>query len=337
MSVSTTDNKQEEALSFIEVLTRTPRLSPEQWAALNPAAKWLVMVRAVVLVMTANAALIGIVVAAAEVSLAWDRVVGLILGLTLAHATNNLVNDWTDTRTGVDDGNYFRRQYGTHVIQDGLVTARAFFAITLLTGLTALLCGVYLVMQLGTSVLLLTLAGAFFVLFYTWPLKHYALGEIAVLLVWGPLITAGSTWVLTETLTLKTLLISLIAGIGPTLVIFGKHMDKYSHDKPRGVRTLPVVLGPDNSRYLMFALLAAKWLLILLAILVYDMPALWLCLLAAYPLLPLAQSLRSARPETEPDDYPVGIWPLWYAAYAFRYCRDFSFYFLLALIVSIWL
>lgn len=337
MSISTTDSKSEEALTFVEVLTRTPRLTPSQWTQLNPVTKWLVMVRAVVLVMTANAALIGIVVAAAEVNLAWDRVIALILGLTLAHATNNLVNDWTDARTGVDEDNYFRRQYGTHVIQDGLVTTRSFLLTTLLTGTAALLCGLYLVAQIGPTVLLLTLAGAFFVLFYTWPLKHYALGEIAVLLVWGPLITAGSTWVLTETMTLKSLLISLIAGIGPTLVIFGKHMDKYSHDKPQGVKTLPVVLGPDNSRHLMFTLLAAKWLLILLAILVFDLPALWLCLLAVYPLLPLVQSLRSARPETEPVDYPVGIWPLWYAAYSFRYCRDFSFYILLALIVSIWL
>ena len=29
------------------------------------------------------------------------------------------------------------------------------------------------------------LAGAFFVLFYTWPLKYYGLGEPAVLVVWG--------------------------------------------------------------------------------------------------------------------------------------------------------
>src|SRR2546430_10339218 len=32
-----------------------------------------------------------------------------------------------------------------------------------------------------------SLAGAVFVLFYTYPLKYIGLGEVAVILVWGPL------------------------------------------------------------------------------------------------------------------------------------------------------
>ena len=41
------------------------------------------------------------------------------LGLLLAHATNNLLNDYTDSRRGIDSGNYFRNQYGAHVLEDG--------------------------------------------------------------------------------------------------------------------------------------------------------------------------------------------------------------------------
>ena len=34
------------------------------------------------------------------------------IGLIFAHATNNLFNDFTDYRPGVDKDNYFRTQYG---------------------------------------------------------------------------------------------------------------------------------------------------------------------------------------------------------------------------------
>ena len=38
--------------------------------------------------------------------------------------------------------------------------------------------------------------------------------------------------------------------LGATLVIFGKHIDKISADKPKKVFTLPVIIGEENARYL---------------------------------------------------------------------------------------
>ena len=45
--------------------------------------------------------------------------------------------------------------------------------------------------------LALMAAGAFFVLFYTWPLKYIGLGELAVIIVWGPLMVGGGYFVVT--------------------------------------------------------------------------------------------------------------------------------------------
>lgn len=293
------------------------------------------MVRAVVLVMTLSSVVAGIMLAMTETTLMWDRVIALVIGLTLAHATNNLINDWTDTHMGIDEDNYFRRQYGTHVLEDGLVSRRNFWLTTIVTGLLALSCGIYLVAALGTIVLYLTLAGAFFVLFYTWPLKHWGLGELAVFLVWGPLLTAGSFWVLTEHISSKVFLVSLLVGIGPTFVILGKHMDKYSYDLPRAVKTLPVVIGLPASRNLMLALLLVQWLLIIFLFSVYGMNGLLFCLLSLIALRPLVISLKAPHPESPPEDYPADVWPLWYSAFAFRYCRDFGFCLLIGLLVPL--
>jgi 1,4-dihydroxy-2-naphthoate octaprenyltransferase len=68
----------------------------------------------------------------------------------------------------------------------------------LVTGLIALLPGLYLlwINNWDPMILMLIAMGAFFVLFYTWPLKYLALGEVAVLLVWGPLMIGGGYYVL---------------------------------------------------------------------------------------------------------------------------------------------
>ena len=59
--------------------------------------------------------------------------------------------------------------------------------------LEALTAGLYLIFSNANDpiIWILLAAGAFFVLFYTWPLKGLGLGEVAVLVVWGPLMIGG--------------------------------------------------------------------------------------------------------------------------------------------------
>ena len=76
-------------------------------------------------------------------------------------------------------------------------------------------------------------AGAFFVLFYTWPLKYIGLGELAVLIVWGPLMVGGGYYCITGEWSWPVVLASIPYALGPVTVIFGKHIDKSKDDGPR--------------------------------------------------------------------------------------------------------
>lgn len=312
------------------LLREIPRLDAATWHALPPFHRWLVMVRAPVLIMTFCAAMTGVLLGLRDGHFYPDRLLALIAGLLLAHATNNLINDWVDHYQGIDRNNYFRQQYGTHVLEDALVGQGRFFRVTVVTGLLALCCGAYLVMVTGPVTGYLMAAGAFFVLFYTWPLKHLALGELSVLIVWGPLIVAGSYFLLTGTVTGGVIMLSVIAGIPPTLVILGKHMDKLSQDRCRSIRTLPVVIGLTASRRLCLALIGIQWLLIAL------MAQLWLlvCLLSVPALWSLVGLLRREPPTRPPADYPANVWPLWYSAGAFLYARNFGLALLAAILLS---
>ena len=165
-------------------LAQMPKLSQSEWQAMDPVAKWLIACRAAVLFMTFTAAALGGLMAWRAG--AFDLQLWLIttFGLMFAHATNNLLNDLTDSRRGIDRDNYYRNQYGVHVLEDGLMNMRQFWRYLGVTAAVALALGGWLIAQRSGLTLNLMLAGAFFVLFYTFPLKYIGLGEPAVLLVW---------------------------------------------------------------------------------------------------------------------------------------------------------
>ena len=329
------DNESREGLPLSEILLRTPDMDQNQWQSLSWINRWLVMVRAVVLILTVMACAVGILAALADGVFYIDRAIALIIGLTFAHATNNLLNDLIDHRKSIDKDNYFRSRYGVHVLENNFVSNTSFLLITILTGCVAVGCGLYLIVEIGSTILILTVVGAFFVVFYTWPLKHIALGELSVLLVWGPLLVGGSYYVMTESLTPEVMMLSIVYGIGPTLVIMGKHLDKYNDDKHRHISSLPVLIGQDAARYLTIALLVTQWGLLL--VLVMTQPAYWLlfCLVCLPGLLKFIRCFREPPPAAKPETYPNDVWPLWYSAFAFRYTRDFGILLLLGLVAGL--
>ena len=204
-----------------KALTVMPRINKQDWDGLDIVSRWLIATRSAVIIMTfTSAAFAGLL--AAKVGRFEGLLFALVtLGLCLAHATNNLVNDLTDYWKGVDEGNYFRTQYGPQTVQDGFLSVKQLLLYAALTGAAALAVGGYLVALRGEIVLMLLGAGAFFVLFYTFPLKYIGLGEPAVLAVWGPLMVGGSYYVITGEWSNNVAVASIAYALGPTAVLFG--------------------------------------------------------------------------------------------------------------------
>jgi 1,4-dihydroxy-2-naphthoate octaprenyltransferase len=316
-------------------LDRMPKLTQNEWQALDPVAKWLIACRASVLFMTFTAAALGGLMAWRDGAFQWDLWLATVLGLMFAHATNNLLNDYTDSRRGIDRDNYYRNQYGVHVLEDGLMSETQFWRYVGVTAGVALLLGGWLVYQRSGLTLDLMLAGAFFVLFYTWPLKYYGLGEPAVLLVWGPLMVGGSYYVLAGQWSWDVTWLSLVFALGPTTVLFGKHTDKLAADRAKGVNTLPVLIGEQNSRYCVLAMVAAQYLLCIALVATGVFHWSLLLVLAGLPLIPrLLRVYREPKPAEAPPNYPRSIWPLWFSAHAFRHTRRFTSLFLLGLLAD---
>ena len=314
-----------------------PRISKEEWQHLDVISKWLISTRAAVLIMTFISAAIAGILAYQHGQFHLGLWLLLVVGLILAHATNNLFNDFTDYIKGVDKDNYFRAQYGPQPLEHGLMTKRQLLTYAAVTGLLALAAGAALVYVRGSLALILLGLGVFFVLFYTYPLKYIALGELAVLAVWGPLMIGGGYYVITGEWSWNVVLASLPYALGVTTVIFGKHIDKYTVDKEKGIHTLPVLLGERTARAVVVGMTALQYLMVAYLVLTgFFSPVLLIVFLALPVFLKVFLPMfRQPKPLDRPEEYPADAWPLWFVASAFMHNRRFGMLYLLGLILDV--
>ena len=312
-----------------------PRISKEEWEALDIISRWLIATRAAVLVMTfLSAALAGIFAYRAD-QFDWTLWLLIAFGLVMAHATNNLLNDYTDFVKGVDQDNYYRAQYGPQPLVHGLLTKKQLLTYAAVTGLIALSAGIALIAMRGGLTWIFLVLGVFFVLFYTWPLKYIALGEIAVLIVWGPLMIGGGYYVITGDWNWYVVLASLPYALGVTGVIFGKHIDKFEVDKAKKIHTLPVLLGERNSRITVVSMFILQYLAVVYLVAAGFFTPLPLIVLLAIPVLrQILPLFRQPKPPEKPADFP-DVWPNYFVAAAFQHNRRFGSLFLLGLILDV--
>ncbi len=315
----------------------TANLSPDK--EMDIISKWMIITRAAVFSMTATSGLIGGLLAAARSDRPhWLNFALALIGLVLAHAANNMINDFFDLEEGVDTDEYARAQYAPHPILSGMISKRnLLLAILTVTFIDALIM-VYFLFNVGSMVLVFALSGFFISVFYVAPpirLKHIGLGEPGVFIVWGPLMIGG-TYLVTagELPTLGIWLACVPYALIVSTVLIGKHIDKIEADGEKGIRTLPVVIGERNALWLNMALMAAFYPIVALLVLAGTLGVWVLLIVLALPrLLRVLKIYTAPRPQEPPADYPV--WPLWYVSAAFFHNKLAGGLFVLGLIMNL--
>lgn len=301
--------------------------------------RWLLITRASVFPMTITSAVLGGLLAVAgptPVDANGGFFALTLLGLVLAHAANNMINDWFDLSGGVDSESYVRGQYAPHPILSGLISKPGLVTAIAVTNLLDLAILVYLYAQRGWPVIAFALAGLFISVFYVAPplkLKHHGLGEPGVFLVWGPLMIGGTYFVTTGQIPAWVIAASLPYALLVTVVLFGKHIDKLEADSAKGIHTLPVLLGESQARWVAQALIVAYFAVVGVLVLAGTL-GLWT--LATFAALPRARqvirTIGAPRPAAPPPGYP--LWPLWYVAWAFLLTRLAGLLLALGLLVN---
>jgi 1,4-dihydroxy-2-naphthoate octaprenyltransferase len=315
-------------------IIRTQNLSEDR--AMDWMSRWLLITRASVFPMTILSAGIGGLLAARAPDANWWYFTVAAIGLVAAHAANNMINDYFDTESGVDEGGYVRTQYAPHPIFSGLTTKRGLITAILIINLLDLGILIYLTQARGWAVAVFALLGLFISVFYVAPplkLKHRGLGEPSVLIVWGPLMIGGTYYVTAGVLPPWVLVASIPYALLVGCVLIGKHVDKLEADTEKGIRTLPVILGRERSLFLNQQLMIAFFLLVGLLVLDGTLGVACLLVFLGIPrLIKVLKIYNQPRPESAPEGYP--IWPLWYVAWAFGITRTAGTLFLVGLIAD---
>ncbi len=290
---------------------------------LDGVTKWLVVTRAAVLPMSLFAGLIAGLLAVRADGFSWPLFLLALVGVLLAHANNNIMNDLSDTDVGLDTASYPRALYAPHPILSGMVRRRQMGLAVIGLNLACFVIMIVLATQRGWPVIVFAVLGLFLSIAYTSPplrLKKRGLGEPDVFIVWGPLMIAGTYFSAVGELPWQVWLASVPYGLLCTTVLMGKHIDKIEYDAPTGTRTLPVVLGEARARRVTVGLLVAFYATVGLAVALGALPWPTLLVVGGLPLLrKVAKAFGSPRPAAPPAGFPV--WPLWFAAICFVHVR----------------
>ena len=305
----------------------------EEIRGLDAVSKFLYAARSIILVISAQAAVIAGLLAAAERRFAWLPFLLVLVGFVVAHMVSNLSNDYFGFKRGHDTPDSPRMRYTVHPLASGVLDTR-----TLLTGLAvlALIGGgitAYFIAERGWLAVGFAAAGIAIMWFYDAapvPLKSIGLGELAVFLVWGPLMVGGGHAVITGQVSSEAIAASIPYGLGVMSILTGKHIDQMQFDAGKGNRTLPVLLGERGARTLNRAVVAIMYALVAGLIVLGRLTPFAALVVVALPRALRAWSvLGRARPDAPPPGY-VG-WPLWYHRACLEHNRRFGWLYILGL------
>jgi 1,4-dihydroxy-2-naphthoate octaprenyltransferase len=224
-------------------------------------------------------------------------------GVLCIHLGANLANDFFDEITGCDRLNPDPTPFsgGSRVIQQGLLSARAVLAASLVFFAAGVAQGLWLNHVVpGNGVLLLGFLGVVCGVVYTAvpaKLSYRGAGEFLVFFSFGPLVVAGSYLCQADTLDSFAFLVSLPAGLLVVSILLINEVLDITSDSRAGKRTLIVALG-ERRGYTLFLLTyvgAFVWLALGLVLRVYPP-------VAGLAFLPLVAFIRQILPRNALQD-----------------------------------
>jgi 1,4-dihydroxy-2-naphthoate polyprenyltransferase len=307
-----------------------------EWDALDVVSKWLIATRSAVTTVTLYSCVIAGLFALRAGSRDWLAWIVMTIGLFLAHGANNLLNDYTDFRRGVDTDNYFRTQYGVHPLAQGFWSKPVQMRWFVVTGLLGLAAAVFAIVRSSFDpvVIGIFVYGSLMLLLYTWPLKHFAVGELTIFLIWGPVMIGGVYLVLAHGWSWNVALAAVPFGLSTMTINMGKHTDKSGEDRAKGIHTLPVLIGQTAARWMTITAIVLAYAVTVYVVAVprFLSPAMVLVFLASGRAAKAIRRLAQPRPAEAPAGYP--IWPRWFSTVCFMHNRRFGNLFILGIVAD---
>ena len=234
-------------------------------------AQWLEGARPRTLPAAVSPVLAGTGVAAfVDQAVWWKALLALLVALALQVGVN-YANDYSDGIRGTDaDRVGPLRLVGSGVASPAQVKKAAFasFGVAMVLGLVLVVTSAWWLLLVGA----LCVVAAWFYTGGTRPYGYHALGEVMVFVFFGLVAVLGTTYVQTGTAPLAAWFAAVGVGSLACAILVANNIRDIPTDREVGKRTLAVVLGDTQSRYL-YALLVFVALATLLGLAIVTSPS----------------------------------------------------------------
>ena len=210
-----------------------------------------------------------------------------VAGIIGLHLGANLLNDYYDAR-GSDPINLRVTPFsgGSRVIQDGEITAGRVLMMALLLFVVGFATGIWLAFAGRPLVIPIGMLGLGAGWAYSAPplrLMNRGWGEIVIFFAFGPLITLGTFYALSGTLSWTAFILGAPQGFFIAGVIWINQFPDYEADKKAGKRNLVVRSGPATSRLFYAFIMIAGFLSVIVMMEAFQLSYLLILSFAALP------------------------------------------------------
>ena len=251
-------------------------------------AQWLEGARPRTLPAAVSPVLAGTGVAAyVDQAVWWKALMALVVALALQVGVN-YANDYSDGIRGTDAD----RVGPLRLVGSGAATASSVKEAALISFGVAGLFGLVLAITTAWWIVLVGLVCIVAAWYYTGgrrPYGYHGLGEVMVFVFFGLVAVMGTTYVQIESFPLASFFAALGVGALACAILVANNLRDVPTDSEVGKRTLAVVLGEEQTRYL-YAFLVAVSVIALLGV---WLQTTWLALLALVFLVPAVQAVRT--------------------------------------------
>jgi 1,4-dihydroxy-2-naphthoate octaprenyltransferase len=225
------------------------------------------------------AALLGSIIAWSRYNIfKWEEFLLVMAGVTANHFGLNIIDDVYDYLNSIDQSRTDEKNPytgGSGVLTDGLLTVRQMLWGAGICFSIVVVIGIYLTFTCGVPILILGIIGITSSLFYTMPpvkFSYRGLGELGLLINFGPVIVMGSFYVQTQSFSTEPFLVSLILGLMMWSMIIINEIPDYEEDLHGGKMNLVVRFGRERALILYVGGLISAYMIMLILVLSEVMP-----------------------------------------------------------------
>lgn len=202
-----------------------------------------------------------------------------VLGVIVLHSAGNLLSDWADYRSGVDN----EQAYAVPNLVFGHFRPEEYLRMSIVLFVLGCLIGAGVVLLSGPVVLFVGVAGVLLTVLYSF-LKYHALGDLDIFIIFGILTVLGSTAAATGAIVWDALVLSVPLGIITVSVLHANNTVDIESDGAAGIKTFAMLLGARVSSILYRVYMVLPFLCIVVSVCVgWLHPLALICLIAAVP------------------------------------------------------